>query len=233
MCTVVVRWSAGEPVLVLALRDERTDRDFDDPGAWWPEQPHVVGGRDRTAGGSWCVTDVASGATALVLNRMQRRVAAASAPSRGVLPLLAVRHGVDWPAHLELAGMASFALVLASPEHLHVWEFDGARLTGSALPPGTAMLTAGPTEQGRADRHLPRFRAAGSAQEWRALVTASPVEDDPSSLLVRHEEAGLTFATVFAQVIEAAPGAVAHSWSRTPSAPTAWTERTWTGAGRV
>ena len=94
MCTVVVRWSAGEPVLVLALRDERTDREFDDPGAWWPEQPHVVGGRDRAAGGSWCVTDVASGSTALVLNRGQRRVAAPGAPSRGVLPLLAVGLGL-------------------------------------------------------------------------------------------------------------------------------------------
>ena len=37
----------------------------------------------------------------------------------------------DWPAHLDLTGMASFALVLASPEHLRVWEFDGTRLTGS------------------------------------------------------------------------------------------------------
>ena len=230
MCTVVVRWSPGEPVLVLALRDERTDRDFDDPGAWWPEQPHVVGGRDRAAGGSWCVTDVASGSTALVLNRMQRRVAAPGAPSRGVLPLLAVGRGADWPAHLDLTGMASFALVLAAPQSLQVWEFDGTRLTSSALPSGTAMLTAGPTEQGRADRHLPRFEAAGSAQSWRALVTTSTVEDDPSSLLVRHEEAGLTFATVFAQVIEAAPGSVAHSWSRTPTVPATWTERTWTSA---
>lgn len=42
MCTVVVRWSPGEPVLLLALRDELVGRDFDDPGEWWPEHPGVV-----------------------------------------------------------------------------------------------------------------------------------------------------------------------------------------------
>jgi hypothetical protein len=227
MCTVVVRWSTGRPVLVLALRDERTDRAFDDPAEWWPQAPHVVGGRDRAAGGSWCVTDVASGTSALVLNRTTRRAAAPSAPSRGVLPLLAVRHGADWPQHLDVTGMAGFALVLAAPQRLSVWEFDGTHLTGADRPPGTTMLTAGPTEQGRADRHLPRFAAAASADAWRALVTSSRVEDDPASLLVRHTEGHLVFATVFAQVIEAAPGRVAHSWSRTPSRAQGWTERTW------
>ena len=47
MCTVVVRWSAGQPPQLLALRDELTTRDFDDPGRWWPEFPDLVGGRDR------------------------------------------------------------------------------------------------------------------------------------------------------------------------------------------
>lgn len=227
MCTVVVRWSPGRPVLVLALRDERTDRDFDDPGAWWPQAPQVVGGRDRAAGGSWCVTDIASGTSALVLNRSARPVAAAGAPSRGVLPLLAVRHGTDWPQHLDLDGMAGFALVLAAPQRLTVWEFDGTGLTRADEPPGTAMVTAGPLEQGRADRHLPRFSAAGTATQWQDLVTSSRVEDDPSSLLVRHEEGGRVFATVFAQVIEASPGRVVHRWSRTPSVRDGWTQRTW------
>ena len=31
MCTVVVRWSVGQPPQILALRDELTTRDFDDP----------------------------------------------------------------------------------------------------------------------------------------------------------------------------------------------------------
>ena len=118
VCTVVVRWTAGRPILVLALRDELAEREFDDPGPWWPAQPNVIGGRDRVAGGSWCVTDVASGLTALVLNRTQRPVAEPAAPSRGVLPLVAVQHGTDWPAHLDVTGMASFAVLLAAPQGL-------------------------------------------------------------------------------------------------------------------
>ena len=53
---------------------------------------------------------------ALVLNRPQKRVAEAGAPSRGALPLLGVRHRGDWLSHVGLAGMASFLLVLVTPD---------------------------------------------------------------------------------------------------------------------
>src|SRR4051794_41760183 len=87
MCTVVCRWLPDEPVQILAVRDELISRDFDLPDEWWPAQPGVIGGRDQQAGGSWCVSDLASGVTALVLNRIERRT---GAPSRGVLPFAAV-----------------------------------------------------------------------------------------------------------------------------------------------
>ena len=74
MCTVVVRWSAGRPAQILALRDELTSREFDEPDRWWPQWPDVVGGRDRLAGGTWCATDVRTGATALVLDDERARV---------------------------------------------------------------------------------------------------------------------------------------------------------------
>ena len=83
--------------ILPAIRDELMSRDFDEPGAWWPHQPGVVGGRDRQAGGSWCVSDVTSGVTALVLNRTERRT---GSPSRGVLPLLATAFGSSWPAEV-------------------------------------------------------------------------------------------------------------------------------------
>src|SRR3954469_22453402 len=108
MCTVVCRHDPGQasPVQVLALRDELASRAFDLPGAWWPDQPTVIGGRDRLAGGSWCVTDVAAGVTAVVLNSPLRRTAEAGAASRGVLPLLAVAHGQQWAQHVDVAPMA-------------------------------------------------------------------------------------------------------------------------------
>ena len=222
MCTVVVHWAPPSPVLVLALRDELVGRAFDDPGAWWPEQPSVRGGRDRVAGGSWCVTDVATGVTALVLNRPQRRDAAPGAASRGVLPLLATAHGADWPQHLALTGMASFALVLAGPDALTEWVFDGAELTSTDLAPGTHMVTSGGAEDGKSDRHLAQFAADPSAQAWRLLVVDRQPRDDPAALVVRHALDDAVYATVFGQVIEAQPGGVALSWSRTP-----WVEQSW------
>ena len=220
MCTVVVRWAPGDAVEILALRDELVGRDFDDPGAWWPEQPSVVGGRDRVAGGSWCVVDRDTGVTALVLNRPQRRV---GTPSRGALPLLAVAHGADWPAYLDVQEMASFALVLAAPDALTLWVWDGERLTSQALPPGTHMVTSGGEEDGKAGRYLAAVEAA-AAEEWPELVARHAPADDPAALVVRHPFDGGVYATVFGQVIRARPRDVQLQWSRTP-----WQLDTWSG----
>ena len=223
MCTVVVQRSEGRPVRVLALRDELVGREFDDPGQWWPEFPDVVGGRDAVAGGTWCATRVDTGATALVLNRPQKREAGPGAASRGILPLLGVTHGGDWPAHVELAGMASFLLVLATPERLVTWDFDGVALREEQHGPGTVMVTSGGPEDRKAERHLGRFGAADDGDGWRQLVQSAPPADDPGALVVRHERDGAVFATVFGQYIEAEPGRVRLQYSRRP-----WTEAPWT-----
>jgi hypothetical protein len=228
MCTVVVRWYAGAPVQLLALRDELVGRDFDDPGTWWPDRPDVVGGRDRVAGGSWCVTRLASGVTALVLNRPERRVAAAGAPSRGVLPLLAVEHGDRWPEHLDLTGMASFTLVLAGPDALRCWDFDGTTLRVSELAEGTHMVTSGGAEDGKALRFLGSFRDASFPEGWLGLVEQRPPEDDLAALVVRHELEDKVFATVFGQLLEVVPGRLALQSSRTPWIAGSWVTGSWT-----
>ena len=222
MCTVVVRWSAGQPVRVLALRDELTTRPFDDPGRWWPEHPDVVGGRDRLAGGTWCASRIATGATALVLNRPHKRDADPGAPSRGVLPLLAAVHGTDWRAHVDPAGMASFLLVLAAPGELLTWDFDGERLAETRHPEGTTMVTSGGPEDRKTERYLPAFAAADGPEGWRRLIRNAPPADDPGALVVRHEEDGRVFATVFGELVEAEPGRLRVSSSREP-----WTGRPW------
>ncbi|MGY1701461.1 NRDE family protein [Geodermatophilus sp. SYSU D00766] len=222
MCTVVVRWSAGRPVRVLALRDELTTREFDDPGRWWPELPDVVGGRDRAAGGTWCATDVGTGVTALVLNRPQKRTAEPGAASRGVLPLLGVARGADWPTGTRLEGMASFLLVLAGPDRLTTWDFDGDTLTSTAHAEGTTMITSGGPEDRKADRYLAAFTTAEPPDGWRALVQEAPPQDDPGALVVRHEEDGAVFATVCGQLLETRPGTLQVEFSRRP-----WTAGTW------
>jgi hypothetical protein len=223
VCTVVVHRSAGRPIRILALRDELDSRDFDDPGQWWPELPDVVGGRDAVAGGTWCATRVDTGATALVLNRPQKREASPGAASRGVLPLLGVTHGPDWPAHVELDGMASFLVVLATPDRLATWDFDGVALREEEHGPGTVMVTSGGPEDLKAERHLSRFTADGDLDDWRQLVRSAPPADDPGALVVRHERDGKVFATVFGQLIEASPGRLRLEYSRRP-----WTGAPWT-----
>ncbi len=223
VCTVVVRLGPHGSE-VLALRDELTSRPFDDPGVWWPDQPDVVGGRDQVAGGSWCVTDRRTASTALVLNRPLRRVAAPGAPSRGVLPLLAVAHGTAWPDHVEIDGMATFTVVLVRSGAATVWDFDGADLACRDLAEGTHMITSGGVEDGKADRFHKAF-ATTEPGEWVALL--QPPVDDRTALVVRHEgtdAAGqpAVFATVFGQRI----GPAGISCSRRP-----WEQQTWRSVG--
>ena len=222
MCTVVVRWSAGSAVRVLALRDELTSRPFDDPARWWPEFPDAVGGRDRVAGGTWCATDVRSGATALVLNRPQGQAAEPGASSRGVLPLLAATYGAGWRARVRTEGMAAFLLVLATPERLVTWDVDGAAVQETEHAPGTVLVTSGGPEDRKAERWLPAFGEAAYPEGWRALVAKEPPQDDAGALVVRHEQDGLVYATVFGELIETTPGRLRLEHTGRPWSPEPW-----------
>jgi uncharacterized protein with NRDE domain len=239
MCTLVCRWApdAVAGVRMLALRDERASRGFDPPGSWWPDQPQVVGGRDRLGGGTWCAVDVAAGVSAVVLNRPDRRVAAAGAPSRGVLPLLAVARLSDWPSYLELAGMASFNLVLAAPSELTWWRYDGDTLTGSELGAGTHLFTpAGLADGALADRFattgLPAVEDDAPTEaawsDWLTIVRESEPSADPLDLLVRIPIEDDIFETVFGQFIASRPGALRLDYARTPADDGPWTVQRWT-----
>ena len=223
VCTVVVRWSPDGPVRILALRDELTGRDFDDPAAWWPDLPDVVGGRDRAAGGTWCATRVSTGSTALVLNRPEKPLADRGAPSRGVLPLLAAMHGAGWTPFVDLAGMASFTLVLATSQRLTSWMFDGRDVVVTDHPPATHMFTSGGPENGKVEAYLSLFRDAEYPDEWRQLLRGGPPRDDPSALVVRHQtQDGRDFATVFGQLVETRPDQLRLEHSRQP-----WSDQPW------
>ena len=60
MCTVLLRLAPGGelPVLLGAVRDEFVERPWDGPGRHWSgEAAHLIGGRDRLAGGTWLAVD--------------------------------------------------------------------------------------------------------------------------------------------------------------------------------
>ena len=222
MCTVVTRWAAGEPARILAIRDEFVSRDFDPPGAWWPEQPSVIGGRDRQAGGSWCVSDVRTGVTALVLNRIERHV---GTPSRGVLPLAAVAAGQRWPDNLDHREMASFTLVLAAPDGVTAWTWDASKLTQHDLEPGTHVFTSRGVDAG--DEKAGRLAKEFAERDWLDVVTELAPADDRTALIVRHEFETDSYATVFGQLIAAAPGKLQVEHSRTPWEAATWVTERW------
>lgn len=223
MCTVVTRWTAGEPLRILAIRDEFVSRDFDPPGAWWPGQPSVIGGRDRRAGGSWCVSDVRTGVTALVLNRIERHV---GTPSRGVLPLAAVAAGDRWPDDVDHREMASFTLVLAGPDAVTAWQWDAVDLVRQDLEPGVHVFTSRGADAG--DAKAGRLAKEFAERPWLDVVTAHPPADDRTALIVRHEFETDTYATVFGQLITSAPGELAINHSQTPWLADTWVEQRWT-----
>ena len=221
MCTVVCRWKPGATVHMLALRDEFVGRAFDGPGRWWPVQPQVVGGRDRVAGGTWCACDVRSGAIAVVLNRPDRLVAAPGAASRGVLPLLAIEHGLEWVDQFDVAPMASFNLMLVTPQALDWWTFDGHRLEHTTLPAGVHMAKP------RGLAAQPLAAELVDPSRWPEVLRASTPRPDPSGLLVRIEHEDGVYATVFGQLITSRPGDLDIRYSRTPQVPDSYEHDSW------
>jgi hypothetical protein len=190
MCTVILLHRPGHafPVLIAANRDERLDRAWDPPAAWWPSQPMVVGGRDQTAGGTWMAAS-RTGVVATVLNRLGSLGPAPGLRSRGELPMLALAAGNAAAATAAIARLPAaewrpFNMVLA--DAAGAWFLRGTghgRPAALPLGPGLHMVTAhDPNDLAspRTARHLPRFRAApeprpevGDWQAWEALLADS------------------------------------------------------------
>lgn len=181
MCTVILLLRPGHawPVLIAANRDERLDRPWDPPGAYWPEQPGVVAGRDRLGGGTWMA--MRGGLVAAVLNRPGSLGPAPGKLSRGGLPLMAAQHESAADAAralLELDGAAyrSFNMVVADRYSAHfIHGLGHGRPRGWALPPGCHVVTAhDPNDPAspRAQAQLPRFTAAPvpdpALEDWTA-----------------------------------------------------------------
>lgn len=185
VCTVVVLIRPGHawPVTLAANRDERLDRAWDPPAAWWPDYPGVIGGRDRSAGGTWMALGPA-GVVAAVLNRPGTLGPLAGKRSRGDLPLMAASHptaeaGAQAVGALDAGLWRGFNLVVADAAGALFIRGEGqGRPAVERLPPGLHMVTAhdpNDLESPRIARHLPRFRAArapgpGDWGDWPALL---------------------------------------------------------------
>ena len=168
MCTVValIRPSHRYPLLLAANRDEHRKRPWDSPGRHWPDQPDIVAGRDRTAGGTWMGVNRA-GVVAAILNRAGTLGPAVGKRSRGEIPLLALRHptrraGCRAVAQIDAAEWRDFNLVIGDRcGAFFIRGLGRGHPTAERLPDGVAMVTAydpNDLESPRVARHLPRLR---------------------------------------------------------------------------
>jgi len=185
MCTVVILHRPGQlvPLHFAANRDEALARAWDPPGAYWPEQPDIIAGRDRLGGGTWMGINGA-GVVAAVLNRPGSLGPAPGKRSRGELPLLALQHATAGAAAEAIAALdaglwRSFNLVLADRRGaVFLGALGYGRPEPQVLVPGLHMVTAldpDDMESPRVARHLPRFQTATAPDAdgwaaWRAIL---------------------------------------------------------------
>jgi hypothetical protein len=233
VCTVIIlsRPGAAWPTLIAANRDERLDRAWDPPGAWWPDHPDVIGGRDRTAGGTWMAVNRA-GVMAAVLNRPGSLGPAPGKRSRGELPLLALAEAPSAAAAarriaaLPAGEWRPFNLVLADHRGGSFLRGTGAgRPEALPLPAGVTMVTAhDPNDLAspRTRRHLPRFRAApppaperGDWAAWEALLADDGHEGGMAEALRVPPVGG--FGTVSASLVALGAGGAIWRFAAGPA----------------
>ncbi|MGG5818402.1 NRDE family protein [Falsiroseomonas sp. HW251] len=233
MCTVILLRRPGHawPLLLAANRDERLDRAWDPPAAHWTDRPGVVGGRDRTGGGTWMA--MRGGVVAAVLNRPGSLGPAPGKRSRGELPLMALDAEDAAGAAAEIAALDGscwrpFNMVVADARDAFFIRSLGEGAPGAeALPAGISMVTAhDPNDLAspRTRRHLPRFRAAappdpasGDWRGWEALLSDSRLgEEGIATALNVPPVQG--FGTVCASLVAFGAGG-ARIWRFSPTPP--------------
>lgn len=193
MCTVVLLIRPGHawPLILAANRDERLDRAWDPPAAWWPELPGVIGGRDRSGGGTWMGLN-RHGVVAAVLNRRGSLGPAPGKRSRGELPLLALAHPTAEQAAQAVAALddgqwRSFNLVVADTAGaVFLRGLGHGHPQLQRLTPGLHMVTAhdpDDLESPRVARHLPRFAGAPAPHphDWQAWQDLLADQEGPAS----------------------------------------------------
>lgn len=226
MCTVILlrQPDAPWPLLVAANRDERLDRAWDPPAAWWPTHPGVVGGRDRMAGGSWMALG-ASGVVAAALNRPGSLGPEAGKRSRGELPLMAAAESTAADAAHRIAALPAgewrpFNLVVAdAAEAFFLRGLGAGHPEVVPLPAGIAMVTAhdpNDLSSPRTRRHLPRFRAAAPPAparndwtSWESLLADDGQDPDTGLASALNVPPTAGFGTVCSSLLALAPGGTA------------------------
>ncbi|HEX4868851.1 MAG TPA: NRDE family protein [Acidimicrobiales bacterium] len=242
MCTVLLRVSpdAPWPVLLGAIRDEFADRAWDPPAAHWDDRwPGLLGGRDRTAGGTWLAVDPDPDrpAVAALLNGARRPAPAeGTRPTRGTLALEVLTSG-HVPSGDEVRGYDGFHLLLATLDGTQVWSWDGEELCHRDLDHGDHIVVNLGVDAAD-DPLIPHFApllaelpdplldgdpTTVAWEPWTDLLGGDGLDgDDPRALLVRRDVDGRTYESTSASLVALGPGRVRYDFCPIPTDPTAW-----------
>jgi hypothetical protein len=234
MCTVLLRFAPGSawPLLFAAVRDEFVDRAWDPPGRYWGDR--LVGGRDRTAGGTWLAVDPSGAGVAAVLNGVRLPLPAeGTRPTRGTLPLEALRGRVP-----QAAGHDGFHLLRGTPDEVRVWSWDGRELVSRSLEPGDHIIVnrgVGYHDEPVVAHFLPLLRTAadpgpavtGSTVDfwgdWVRLLDTDRLDPaDPRALLVKRTHAGRDYGSTSASLVAVRAGQVRYDFCAAPVTPSRW-----------
>lgn len=228
MCTVLLRFAPGErwPVLVGAVRDEFADRSWDPPARHWSGlAAHLVGGRDRTAGGTWLGVDPGRPALAALLNGFRRDPPEdGPRPTRGDLALRILTSG-ELPD--DLSRYDRFHLLLATVERVELWTWDGETLEHVDLAPGPHIVVNAGLDTD-ADPMVPHFApllaALSSEREaWIELLAGDGLDPaDERALIVRKKIEGRTYASTSATFVALSAEDVRYDFTATPADPSSW-----------
>jgi hypothetical protein len=226
VCTVVVLIRPTH-VLLAANRDERLDRLWDPPAAYWPDRPDTVAGRDRSAGGTWMGMN-RHGVVATVLNRPGTLGPTAGKRSRGELPLIALDHPTAERAavaitQLDVSPWRGFNMVLADRAGaIFVRGLGVGRPHTQRLPQGVSMVTAhdpNDVSSPRTARHLARFQAdePSGVNDWAGWREILSDRRGQSAEQINVEPRG-GFGTVCASFVSI-PAANRPIWLFAPGPP--------------
>jgi uncharacterized protein with NRDE domain len=146
MCTLAIYFKTTRdcPVVIAANRDEFLDRPAGDPTTLL-DSPHVIGGKDLRAGGTWLGISE-NGMVAGLLNRRAEGGGNPDARSRGLLCLDALRRrtartAAEFAAREQGSDYNPFNLLMVSRGEAFVAYNRGASIEVVELKPGLHLLS--------------------------------------------------------------------------------------------
>lgn len=231
MCTVLLRLDPGGrwPLLVGAIRDEFVERAWDPPSAHWPEVfPHLVGGRDRKAGGTWLAVDPAARAVAALLNagRREEPEDGEPRPTRGTL---ALRILSDAGLPDDASRYDRFHLLRATPDGAELWSWDGGDLRHDVLDAGDHIIVNAGLDTAE-DPLVPHFApllggVPSDLPAWRTLLAGDGLDPgDDRALVVGKEIEGRAYGTTSGSLLAVSSADVRYQFTATPADPSTWRE---------